>query len=141
MPNPISANLVALYYDTSTTPVPAWKMVACITTTTFNLGGDVIDASSKCGQAKIAGQDDFSVDFEGFFEKPTASAQISYQDLVEIKLSKQSKHWKLSTPDGLDYYREFNGPLTNYTEDTSYNTAASFTGTISIVGDLIVVAS
>lgn len=140
MPNPIAANLVALYYDTSTTSVPAWKMVACITTSTLNAGGDVIDASSKCGQAKIAGQDDFSVDFEGFAEKTPPSGEISYQDLIAIKISKEDKHWKMATPDGVDYYREFNGPLTNYTEDTSFNTAVSFTGTVSIVGDLIIVA-
>lgn len=140
MPNPINANTVGLYLDVSTTSTPSWKLVVCITQEKFNLAGDVIDASSKCGQAKLVGQDNFSLDFTGYAETTLSASAVSYEDMIAIRLSRISHHWKMATPDGVMYYREFNGPLTNYTEDTSYNKAAEFTGTISLVGDLILQA-
>lgn len=141
MPNPLNGNLVNLYVDESQTDVPDWRMVACLTDTSFNGNGDTIDASSKCGQAKLAGQSNDSVDFEGFFELTPTSAQVSYSALIEIYKAKTLRHWKISTADGVDYYREFDGVLNPYTESLPYNDAASFTGTIDISGDIITEAA
>lgn len=140
MPNPLNGNLVNLYVDESLTETPDWRMVACLTDLNFNGDGDTIDASSKCGQAQLAGQSNDSVDFEGFFELTPETSQVSYETLIEIYKAKVSRHWKIATADGVAYYREFDGVLTPYNESLPYNDAASFTGTIAISGEIITVA-
>lgn len=137
MPTPITGNPINLYLDISTTTTPTWKMVACLTALTFNGAGNVIDAGSKCGQAKLAGENDDTVDFEGNFEMAPTADQVSFTDLMNVYQSKESRHWKMSTADGVQYYREFNGPLTSYTEDLPYNEVATFSGTIGINGVVI----
>jgi len=139
MPNPLNGNLVNLYLDMSQTAVPDWKMVACLTDYNFDGSGDVIDASSKCGQAKLAGENEDSSDFTGFFELQPSATQVSMNDLMAVYQSKESRHWKASTVDGVAYYREFNGPLTSYSESAPYNGACEFNGTISHNGSIITV--
>jgi hypothetical protein len=138
-----------LYLDESTTNVPSWKLVACLTETGMDGSRDTIDAGSKCGSYQASGNKTDTASFTGFFEPSGDTDKISLNELAAIYDSGESRHWKISddgtpysatsptgTP-GFLYYREFNGSLTAYTESDNQDEAITFTGTIAISGDII----
>lgn len=137
---PLEGKKVSLEYDVSLTATPDWKVVACITDTDLDSSRETIDVSSKCGPGTLAGQATNSVNFTGFFIIDEDTEQVSGQTLADINFNQDgvSKHWRLIDEDtgGALYYREFNGPLTAYNESSNNNEAVTFTGTISIIGNV-----
>lgn len=135
---------VDLELDVSLTDTPDWKLVACLTESDLDTSRETIDANTKCGNATLAGTATITANFTGFAIKDPDVTQVSMQTLADINFNGNgsNKHWRyISTEDaGATYYREFDGSLTSYNESTNNAEAVTFSGTLSVVGNVIIEA-
>jgi len=135
---------VDLELDVSLTATPDWKLVACLTESDLDTSRETIDANTKCGNATLAGTATITANFTGFAIKDADVTQVSMQDLAVINFQGNGdvRHWRyINNEDaGSSYYREFNASLTSYNESTNNAEAATFSGTLSVVGDVIIEA-
>jgi hypothetical protein len=133
---------IDLELDVSLTETPDWKLVACLTDSDLDTSRETIDANSKCGNATLAGTATITANFTGFAIKDPDITQVSQQALAEINFqgNGEVRHWRyINNEDaGASYYREFNASLTAYNESHNNAESATFTGTLSVVGDVII---
>lgn len=131
---------IMLELDTSTTDVPDWKLVACVTTSDLDGTRQTIDVASKCGPGTLPGNPTDTANFAGFMSTNIDPAtQVSLNDIRSVYKNNTIAHWRFLDIDttGAEFYREFYGGLTTWNESFNTNEAVTFTAAIAINGGTI----
>lgn len=130
----ISGSTMLLFIDPlgGTNYVPA----ICLTSQSFSLVNNEIDAKSKCGPDKLPGTQDFNVDFEGqLILSPTGSA-LGYFDLLTLALNKTTIGWKYgpAVPASGDVVLTGTGFLSKFDSTSGQDEASTFSSGIGVYG-------
>lgn len=130
----ISGSTMLLFIDPTggTTYVPA----ICLTSQSFSLANNEIDAKTKCGPDKLPGTQDFNVDFEGQLILSPTGSSLGYMDLVTLALNKTTIGWKYgpAVPVEGDVVITGSGFLSKFDSTSGQDEPSTFSSSIGVYG-------
>lgn len=115
-----------------------YKSVICLTSHDIKRTTNIIDAASKCGPSKLPGVQDIAVDFAGIQVWDIDNTDISSADLHDAWVDKRTIGFKMATavPGDGDVTYSGTGFLADLSDTYAQNSAATFTATIGVFGQL-----
>ena len=115
----------------------AYDIVVCLTSVSKADSVTVVDASSACGPDKSPGTIELSYAFEGQHLQDPDSGKISGTDLRFLLRDEQTIGWMIApeTPVTGDEIESGTGFLSELSSTYSFDSVATFSGTISPYGD------
>lgn len=144
MSNPTSTNFrkgqyFGLYAATQASPEEL-TLVACLNNKGFKVANKVIDGTSDCGPAYLAGFPNSTCSGKGFLSFGDSSV-ISGTGMFAYAQSQESVVWVIrpvndpnTPPNTGDYEWYFTGFVSNYAEDFNTDQMADFTFDIQVQG-------
>jgi len=146
MSTPTSTNFrkgqyFGLYAKISASP-ETYELVACLNNKGFKIANKVIDGTSDCGPAYLAGFPNSTVSGKGFLSFGDDTV-ISGQQMFDYAQSQESVDWIIQPqtdpnlpPNTGDLAWTFTGFISNYANDFNTDQMAEFTFDIQVQGNI-----
>jgi hypothetical protein len=133
---PIEGKRYVILIDTANTG-SSYDLVVCLTSNSFERSANVIDASSKCGTAKLNGVKERTIQLEGNVQKAPDAGQITEGDLNDIFENDTKVAWLFGPENpeaGEVYYTGVDAIVSNLTLTAPQDGALTFSGTMQLNG-------
>lgn len=113
-----------------------YNTVVCLTTVSFSSETNIIDANSKCGEDKLAGTQEETIEFEGQHLIDPLTGKISGASLYTLKQNQTTIGWKIGElyPKSSSVVKSGQGFISAISEEYGLEDPATFSGTLTIKG-------
>lgn len=113
-----------------------YSLVVCLTSQSFSIVNNLIDAKSKCGADKLPGTQEFSAAFEGQVIMEAGTLRVGAFDLITLCLNKTTIGWKMgpASPVTGDVIKSGTAFLSKYDETAGQDDPATFSCELGIYG-------
>jgi len=130
----IKSKDIGLYYNSGTTEVPVWKLIACSTSDGFSGSTDAVTVSNKCedGWVKsLPGDKSWSFSNSSYAQKTPTASQYSYEEVFELWVNDTVGQWKLESINADEYLRIGEGWISDLGESAESGDYLTFDITIT----------
>ncbi len=113
-----------------------YAKIICLTSNSFGIVNNIIDAKSKCGADQLPGTQSFNVDFEGQLIYNATGATVGIYDLLVLAKNQTTIGWKIAqvTPESYDVIITGTGFVAEVANVYGDEAPATFTGKLGIYG-------
>lgn len=133
---PIEGKRYVFLIDTANTGA-SYDLVVCLNENSFERSANVIDASSKCGTAKLNGVKERTIQISGNVQKAPDAGTITEGDLNDIFENDTEIAWLFGpeAPDlGESYYTGVDAIISNVALQAPKDGALTFSATVQLNG-------
>ena len=116
-----------------------YSIVVCLESHSLSLSNSASTKTTYCGSVSTPGDQTKSWDMSGIIVKDPTTGEISAPDLFTLAQNKSTFGWKSAKgvdPTNADFIREGKGFFTSYSEGYTSTDFATFSGTVSVDGDI-----
>lgn len=114
----------------------SYATVICLTSNSFGIVNNIIDAKSKCGADTLPGTQSFSVDFEGQVVYNASGAKIGIYELLTLAKNQTTIGWKIAqaVPEAYDVIITGTGFIAEVQNTYGDEAPATFTAKLGVYG-------